>query len=170
MSRILVVYFSRTGTVRGVGRRLATLLAADVEEIEDRTDRTGWRGFARSGYEARTRRLAAIEPSLHDPAAYDLVVVGTPVWFSSLSSPVRAYLRRHRGKLRATAFFYTCGGNGTRRVLDQMREESAIEPVAQLAVRQDDVVTVNATLAIERFAADVRAAAPQAEVRRASAS
>ena len=155
MSRILVAYYSRTGTVREVARRLATLLGADLEEIVDPTPRAGSIGFVRSAFEARRRRIPPIAPSSHDPADYELVVIGTPVWASSVSSPVRAYLRHHRGAIRAAAFFCTYGGSGSHQAFAQMQEESGLAPIARMVLRQDDVETVTANLTIDRFAAEL---------------
>ncbi len=159
MSRILVAYYSRTGTVREVARRLATALGADIEEIADPTPRAGVLGFMRSGFEARRRRIPAIAPSDRNPADYDLVVIGTPVWAMSVSSPVRAYLQRHRSDLRATALFCTCRGMGGRQVLAQMQELSGLEPAARMVLREDDIGTVTANLGIDRFATEIAAAA-----------
>jgi flavodoxin len=158
MSRILIAYYSRTGTTREVARRLAALLGADLEEIADPTPRSGWLGFLRSAVEARRRRLAPIAPGEHDPADYDLLVIGSPVWASSMSSPVRAYLRRHRGAIHHTAYFCTCGGVGSTPVFAQMKEETGLDPVARMVLRQEELATVTSDVMIERFAAQVRAA------------
>lgn len=156
--RILVVYFSRSGTTRDVAHRLGALLGADLEEIEDPTPRSGWLGFLRCGYEAQRRQLPTIAPANREPGDYDIVVVGTPVWVASVSSPVRAYLRKHRGALRSAAFFCTCGGSGGRRALEQMEEECGRPPVVRMQLRQDDIGTVTADLAVERFVTRILAA------------
>ncbi len=157
-ARILVVFFSRSGTTREVAEQLGARLGADLEEISDPTPRTGVFGFVRSSYEAQRRQLPPIASSHHDPADYDLVVIGTPVWTSSVSSPVRAYLRRHRDVLRKVAFFCTCGGSGSRGALAQMQEEVGHEPVVRMQLRQDDVGTVSTEAVLERFVDRVRAA------------
>jgi flavodoxin len=156
--RILVVFFSRSGTTREVALQLGARLDADLEEISDTTPRKGVLGFLRSGIEAQRRQLPPIGSSRRDPAAYDLVIIGTPVWASSVSSPVRAYLRRHRGVLKAVAFFCTCGGTGSHSALAQMQQELGREPVVRLQLRQDDVGTVSAEALIERFVDRVHAA------------
>jgi flavodoxin len=157
MPRILIVYFSRGGNTRSVATRLAANLGADLEEIVDPTYRSGVFGYQRSGFQAFFRRLAPIAPPAHDPGAYDLVVVGTPIWDMSLSSPVRSYLRRHRSGLRTVAFFCTCGGVGSERVFRQMTEESGREPVARLVVTEHDLAVPVTPIAIARFAVQIRA-------------
>ncbi len=74
-----------------------------------------------------------------DPKDYDLVVVGTPIWNASVSSPVRTYLAANHGRIPRVAFFCTHGGSGSARVLRQMSEICAQPPVATLVLRTDEV-------------------------------
>ncbi len=157
MKRILIAYYSRSGTTRSVAARLAADLGADLEEIVDPTSRSGVFGYQRSGFQAFFRRLAPIAPPAHDPGAYDLVVVGTPIWDMSVSSPVRSYLRRHRSALPTVAFFCTCGGLGSERVFDQMTEECGREPVARMVLTERDLALSATPIAIARFAVQIRA-------------
>ena len=137
--RTLLVYYSRTGTTREVAQEISTILACDVEEIVDTKNRQGVFGYLRSGFDAAFRRLTKLEPVRHDPASYDLIIVGTPVWNASLSAPVRTYLTMHRGQLKNVAFFCTYGGSGSRRVFRQMSEISGKSPLDVLDVREADV-------------------------------
>jgi flavodoxin len=137
--RILVVYFSRSGYTRTLARRIAELSGGDLEEIQEPHGRRGWRGYVRSLVEAVTGQATAIAPGDRRPADYDLVVVGTPVWASSVSSPVRAYLLEHRGQLRQVAFFLTQGGHEHRRVFRQMETAALRAPVAALAMRDGEL-------------------------------
>ncbi len=152
-SRVLVVFYSRTGTTKGVAESLAGAVRGDLEGIADRTKRSGMLGYLRSGYEAARRRLIQIAPAVHDPSTYDLVIIGTPIWNLSVSSPVRSYLHRHRGAFRKVAFFCTCGGRGDARAFAQMTEISGATPIATLVVRDKEVP--RSAQAIARFAADV---------------
>jgi menaquinone-dependent protoporphyrinogen IX oxidase len=157
MKRILIAYYSRSGNTRRVAARLAADLGADLEEIVDPTHRSGVFGYQRSGFQAFFRRLAPIAPPAHDPGAYDLVVVGTPIWDMSVSSPVRSYLRRHRAALPTVAFFCTCGGVGSERVFGQMTDECGREPVARMVLTERDLAMSATPIAIARFAVQIRA-------------
>ena len=77
--RVLVVYYSRSGVTARVARSLAARLGADVEEIVDRSDRSGPSGFVRSLIDALLERPAKINAVKHAPSAYELVVIATPV-------------------------------------------------------------------------------------------
>jgi flavodoxin len=138
---ILVVYYSRTGNTRRVAEQLAHWLGCDVEALRDRASRRGIWGALRSAIEATLGTMAWVAPSRHDPATYDLVEVGTPVWTASVSSPVRSYLMRHRLRFRNVAFFCTCGGTGSRRALRQMTATSMRRALATLVVREGDLKT-----------------------------
>src|SRR3974390_2834355 len=111
-SRILVIYYSRTGTTREVARSLTAALQCDSEEIVEDGSRRGMLGYLRSLLGALRQSPARIAAAGKDPSSYDLIVIGTPVWAWSVSSPVRAYLIGNRARLPAVAFFCTLGGAG----------------------------------------------------------
>jgi flavodoxin len=150
MAKTLVVFYSRTGTTRRLAESLARELQADVEEITERGTRWGWSGYLRSSLEALLNRAPRIDRSGHDPAGYDLVVIGTPVWSHAISAPVRAFLREHGHRMSRTAFFCTCTGNGSAHALRQMRELVGKPPVAELVMTAE---TANAPRfgALHRF-------------------
>ena len=50
--KVLVAFYSRTGSTKLVAEAIAQALNADVEEIKDKKDRNGIFGFLKSGYEA----------------------------------------------------------------------------------------------------------------------
>src|SRR5581483_5384377 len=112
------IYYSRTGNTRSLARQIGDALGAEAElkEVQDRADRTGIVGYLRSGRDAWLQRRTELAPLEVDLNAFDLVVIGTPVWNASLSSPVRTFLADHANALRAVAFFCTMGGRGSDRV------------------------------------------------------
>ncbi|MDX3968764.1 MAG: flavodoxin [Bradyrhizobium sp.] len=142
-ARILVVYYSRTGTTRKVAQSLSAALSCDSEEITEAGSRNGIFGYLRSAMEARRQIPSRIAATVRDPSLYDLVVIGTPVWAWSLSSPVRAYLLANRSKLPAVAFFCTLGGAGSDQVFGQMRELVGKQPLDCLFVTARDVASAN---------------------------
>jgi flavodoxin len=108
--RVLVVYFSRSETTHEVASVIARELGADLERITDGTDRSGFRGYMRSGKEASTKALPEISPPKKDPADYELVVIGTPVWAWTMCSPIRTYLTSYKSRISRGAFFCTADG------------------------------------------------------------
>jgi len=137
--KTLVVFYSRTGNTRRVAQSLARELGAETEKITEPVSRTGFRGFFSSGRDAFMKRLTPIEPLSFDPAGYDLLVLGTPVWAGTMASPVRTFLQQNAGKLKNVAFFCTLGGGGHERPLRHMEELAGKKPLATLALREKEL-------------------------------
>ena len=113
--KILIAYYSRTGTTKKVAEVLGIKLNADIEEIKDTVDRVGAKGYLLSGRDATLRRMTTIEPMQKNPADYDLVIIGTPIWSWNLSVPVRTYLEQHKTEFKNIALFCGMGGSGDKR-------------------------------------------------------
>ncbi len=137
--KVLVVFYSRSGNTRAVGRQVAAMLDAAVEEIQDPANRKGLVGFLRSGFEGVREKPAKIRPPVEAVSKYDLVVIGTPIWAGKLASPMRAYLNQVRGRLPKVAFFCTSGGGGYQAVLDAMAQLAAAPSVASVELKQVEV-------------------------------
>jgi flavodoxin len=140
MSRILVVYFSRTGYTRQIAEAIAHELGADVEWVQESKSRQGILGYLRSAREALQQRTVAIRAPGKNPSNYDLVILGTPVWASNMSSPIRAYIVAHRSALGQVALFCTQGGSGAMKALGKMTELCGHKPVATVILNDDEIV------------------------------
>ena len=140
-SKTLVVFYSRSGTTRRIAEALSGALKCDVEEITEPKPRTGFLGYIRSLLEARRRHPSIIAPKRHDVLSYDLVIIGTPVWAWSLSSPVRAYLMATASQLPEVAFFCTLGGSGSESTFAQMTAIVGKKPRAVCAITERDVLS-----------------------------
>lgn len=150
MTKTLVVYHSQSGYTRRIAQALARRLNADLEAISVLQPRAGLLGYAQDALEA----IAAMTPAIHalqrDPARYDLVVIGTPVWFWSLSSPVRTWLAQARLGNARTAFFCTMGGSGAGRAFGAIAELIGSKPLATLALT-DRQIDARRMEALEAF-------------------
>jgi hypothetical protein len=122
----------------------------------------------RSGYQAYRQRSVDIGPAVHDPAAYDLVMIGTPIWNMSVAPPVRSYLVRERARLPAVAFFCTCGGRGGERAFAQMARECGKAAATTLIVRESELARSGPTIA--KFVGDTAEAPSPKNPQHATAS
>ena len=139
MMKTLIVYHSRTGYTRRIARHLADRLGADLDEIRIVQPMHGVLGYAACAIEAMAGLAPALRPMRHKPADYDLIIVGTPVWFWNLASPVRSWLENFGSRGKRFAFFCTMGGSGASRVFAAMKELSGREPLATLALTDNEV-------------------------------
>jgi menaquinone-dependent protoporphyrinogen IX oxidase len=158
--KTLVVYYSLSGTTRTVAQAIAKELDADVEEIRCARYQPGFWGFVKAGYDSWRHRLPAIEELKHAASAYDLVLVGGPMWAFHAATPVRAYLRKQAGRLADVAFFLTHGGAPADKAFREMQVLAARAPISTLVVRDQDAKAGRFTPAVASFAAALRV--PQA--------
>lgn len=148
--KTLVAFYSSSGTTRRVAQEIAAQLGADVEDIQEvrprHLDATGPGGIGKlvrimaAGGEANLGLAVPILPAQHDPADYDLVVLGTPIWGSSMPGPVRQYISTHRSQLKAVAFFATClSPNPNQRCFSQMQRVCGKAPAAKAIFQAEKV-------------------------------
>lgn len=138
--KILIVFYSRSGTTRRIAQALAAQLHCDAEEIVTTKNHAGLLGTLRALIEAMRHHPAHIMRASRSPSSYDLVVIGTPVWAWSVPSPVRAYLEANANKLPEVAFFCTMGGRGDESAFAQMQALARKMPRATIAFTTQDAV------------------------------
>jgi flavodoxin len=165
MAKTLIAYHTRTAYTRRVAESVARRTGADLEEIAVTRDRSGPVGYARCAIEAAIEVTTSIQLPARDPSDYDLVVIGTPVWFWSLSSPVRTYVLEERRKFKRVAFFCTMGGSGAERVFADLAKLCGKTPVATLSVT-DAEIDSGYLKKLEAFVHALKGAAPRAAARR----
>ncbi|MCW4000168.1 MAG: hypothetical protein NWE93_08005 [Candidatus Bathyarchaeota archaeon] len=103
----LVVYYTRTGKTKFAAEAIAAELGADIEQVVDLKKREGKIGWIMGGKDATQKRLTEIAPSKCNPADYDLIVLGTPIWAWAPSPAVRTYLSKNSLEGKKVALFYT---------------------------------------------------------------
>ena len=150
-TKTLVVSYSRSGFTRTVAQHLARALNADLEELVDTKKRTGVIGYFMCAFDGALHRLTELRPLSARPATYDLVVVGTPIWNASVSSPVRTFLVQYQAALKNVAFFCTYGGSGNARLFRQMEQVCSKVPLATMAVRDREVGSPMQDVRIREF-------------------
>jgi len=77
----------------------------DVELITESVNRKGIVGWLKTGSSNSKREVGQIGETMYDPADYDLVILASPIWAGTVSSPMRGYLTENREKLNRTAVF-----------------------------------------------------------------
>jgi len=109
--KILVAYYTRDGHTRQVAQRIAESFGADLDEVVDTKKRNSILGFLIAGYDATRGKTTEILFE-KDPADYDLVIVGTPIWNGRVTPAIRTYLLTNREKIKKAAFFATYAAGG----------------------------------------------------------
>lgn len=156
--RVLLVYYSRTGRTKDIALSLKTKLECDVLEIHDTTSRRGFLGYVRSALGAMFDKTTELNIVDHNPADYELVVIGTPVWAQKISVPVRTYLLQMGSKFNKVAFFCSMGGSGYKAMFKHMEDLCGKEPVATLAITEESVTKRTYEEEVSAFAKQINKA------------
>jgi flavodoxin len=133
--KTLVAFYSKTGNTRKLAKKIADILNADLDEIIDKKSRKGVFGWLGGAGDAARKRLTGIEFK-NNPAEYDLVIIGTPVWANTMVPAVRTYINEH--KFENTALFCTYGGSAGITFAD-MEEQIKTKPVAVLGLKDREI-------------------------------
>ena len=153
MKRILIVYFSMGGHTRKLAEEIRVAIGADIEEIVEVHPRRGMRGMLRALWDASWRRKTPICPIKRDPASYDLLILGGPVWAKHLAAPVRTFAEQYRQQAKRVAFFCTEGGSGADVAFRDLERLAAQPPVATLFVDATHLKPIDHRSDLERFIA-----------------
>jgi len=133
--KILIAFYSRTMRTERVAQQINNALEGSTL-IKIRTPKRV--GFLRGIMDSIKVRDAEIDPisSAVDPRAFDLVIACGPVWASHISSPMRAFLRKHSQGVRAFAFVETHGASkgDFPEVFKEMGELTGQTPAATLSL------------------------------------
>ena len=95
--KILVVYFSHTGTTREIANQIHTIAGGDIFEIQAVESYP-------VDYEEAKKRAKQEQESGHKPAlkgrvenirSYDVVFIGYPIWWGTIPAPIRSFLSEY---------------------------------------------------------------------------
>ncbi|MBT7902501.1 hypothetical protein HN587_01465 [Candidatus Woesearchaeota archaeon] len=143
--RILIVFYSRTGTTRLVAQDLKEKLASaghfvQLEDLIDLKNRHGVLGWLNAGRDASTKKLTQISKPSINPHKFNLVILGTPVWAAKMACALRTYIADHRNFFKKVAFFGTMGANDSEKLFDDMTSECYKNSLANLYLLTKEVM------------------------------
>ncbi len=92
--KVLVVYYSLTGNTQSVAEMIRKKTEGDVFEIQTVENYPDDYSVmvAKAKRELETGELPELKKSPPDMSSYDLILVGSPVWWYTVSTPVMSFL------------------------------------------------------------------------------
>ena len=153
--RALVVYYTRTGTTKRVAEEIAGALICDMEEIIDTKKRTGPIGSFSAIRDSNKKKLTTIKDIINDPTQYDQIIIGTPVWMYTMSTPIRAYTSMHSTKFNQVAFFCTHHGK-IGKTFEDMARLCEKKPISSLEISKVDIKNGTDASKLRRFIDEIR--------------
>jgi len=148
--KCLVAFYSRTGITKKVAEAISKILKCDSEEIFDTQNRAGGVGYFKSGRDSTMKKLTELKKIKNNPASYDTVIIGTPIWAWNVSTPIRTYLSQN--KFKKVAFFCTMGGSGGKKAFKEMEKLCKEKPIAVLELKTAEVADNKHLQKVREFA------------------
>ena len=116
--KVLVAYFSASGTTKGVAQQLAEVAGADLHEIKPEKPYTDadldWNDRqSRSSLEMQDKNSRpAIKDKLQNMKDYDVVYVGFPIWWYTCPTIINTFMEAYDFQGKTVIPFCTFGSGG----------------------------------------------------------
>ncbi len=128
MNKILVSYFSASGTTKNVAQKLARALEADLFEIEPETPYTtsdlNWNDKqSRSTIEIEDLNVRpGIARKVSNLENYDRIVLGFPVWWYTAPRIINTFLEENDLTNKRIYIFVTSGGSSSEGSMENLKK------------------------------------------------
>ena len=126
MKRILVAYFSASGTTAKTAGELAAAIGADLYEIKPKVpytradlDWTNKRSRSSVEMSDKTSRPALADTNA-PVASYDTIFLGFPIWWYTAPTIVNSFLESYDFSGKKIILFATSGGSGFGRTREDL--------------------------------------------------
>jgi len=125
--KVLVAYFSASGTTKSVAQQLAEVAEADLHEIKPEKPYTDadldWRDKqSRSSVEMKDKNSRpAITDKLKNMQNYDVVYVGFPIWWYTAPTIINTFMESYDFKGKTVIPFATSGGSSIKKACEDLK-------------------------------------------------
>ena len=128
MSKILVAYFSASGTTAGAAKKLAEAIGADLYCIQPavpytRADLNWMEKKSRSTVEMKDdSSRVALSDTNANISAYDTVLLGFPIWWYRAPHIIDTFLESYDFSGKRIFTFATSGGSGLGKTVELLKK------------------------------------------------
>ena len=122
--KVLVLYYSETGTTKTVAQELQKQLGADIDSIVAVEPYSGifMETIARGQREMQSGETPAIRPLKAKIADYDIIFVGYPIWFGTYAMPIFTLVKEQNFAGKRVVPFCTFGSGGLNTSSDMLKK------------------------------------------------
>lgn len=127
-----IVYYSMHGNVRYVSEKVAKELGADLIElipVKAYPDK-GAMQFLWGGSAVTFKKKPDLEPYTFNASDYDLVIIGTPVWASSFTPPLRTFFENNDLTGKKIAVIATSAGGNSSKCIEAVKAAAKTDTLA----------------------------------------
>ena len=129
-----IIYYSLSGNTEYVAETIKKEINADLIKITPKKEfpNKGFKKFFWGGKSAVMGETPALEKYTFDPEKYDNIIIGTPVWASTFTPPIRTFLKENKDKLKdkKISVFICYSGGGADKAIEKMKKYLNIDSFA----------------------------------------
>ena len=127
-----IVYYSMHGNVRYVAEKVAKELGADLIELKPvkAYPDKGAMQFIWGGSAVTFKKKPDLEPYTFNASDYDLVIIGTPVWASNFTPPLRTFFEDNDLTGKKIAVIATSAGGDSSKCIQAVKEATKTDALA----------------------------------------
>ena len=121
--KILIAYYSNIGNTRNVAQNLYSIINEDIEEIQLKEKYP--KNIFKMSKIIRKQIKENFLPEINniDVKNYDVIFIGSPIWNSSLSLPLKSFLKNNNFEDKILIPFFTySGGANTKKIYKEIKE------------------------------------------------
>ena len=121
--KILVAYYSYSGNTKRIAEKIQSVVGGDMFEIKPLREYP--KNYNDIVHQAKIEKAENAKPELESyisVGGYDVVYIGTPVWWYTMSSPVRSFLGGNNFSGKTIIPFCTHGGGGASNTFGDMQK------------------------------------------------
>lgn len=123
--KFLVVYYSLSGNTEAAAKKIAEKLGADLLRLD--TEKAMPKSFAArilvGGGQVMMNHIPKLKPMEMDPAGYDEIILGSPIWNSKGVPAINAFLQDEKAVAKVTSLFFLSGGGDTKKGLEAINKK-----------------------------------------------
>jgi len=111
-ARICVIYYSYEGNTKAIAESISEATGAKLISLKsvNEMESTGFMRYIYGGYKARIDDTPELVPYDFNADDYDLIFIGTPVWWYTLSPTINSFMNKTKFENKNVAIFCTDGG------------------------------------------------------------
>ncbi len=156
--KICIIYHSYSGITKGVAERVRDACGGDLVEVTPKEPYSTFSAYTRGCRRAMKKKADAVEPETIDVSAYDLIVVGTPIWAWKATPVINGGIAALEGCAGKKAVVYaTCGAKYGSSLVD-MKEalmQKGVKVTGEIGLTRKEIneqTRVNDLIALVRAA------------------
>ena len=135
----IIVYYSLEGNTEYAAEKIAEITGADKLKLVPKKvyPSKGFKKFLFGGKSAVMAETPELEPYEFNGDEYDRVIIGFPVWASTITPPIRTFIKEHDITKKKIAVFACQSGNGAEKAFGKLKEALGVDSFEQEMVLID---------------------------------